>query len=316
MLMLDVLLKARKMDQLEISKQQTLLDKAIKKRQAVNDLYSFDGVFTETYKVLEVPKELLIVIHQMTLVGYQKKIGSLFPPCALPLWRTMSGVMVCEWRHWFCDRTPVVARFYPEHGVTLEWARNYTQLSYLILQNILTAEGEMCDDVQSLAKCLGIKDIMKVVGIWEDHGDDPAAFISHHSFRSNLPQSCYNDDLRSYNGDFPTDRGTTDDLKRTCSFELHNRFMGGKPVLDVRQRIRSSDESPPWLMCDKQLDVFNDLQAAGDLAGAWMSLCSSGWNYGDAKQALLSLAGTINDYRLKVLAENWCSLPFPDDVRY
>ncbi|QDT25171.1 hypothetical protein Enr10x_04660 [Gimesia panareensis] len=301
---------------MEISKQQTLLDKAIKKRQAGNDLFSFEDVFTETYKVLEVPQQLLKVVHQMSLIGYQQKIDSLCPPCALPLWRTMSGVIVCEWRHWFCNREPVVARFYPEHGMALEWARNYTQLSYLIIQNILTAEAEMCDEVQSVATCLGIEDIKEVAGIWEDHGDDPSAFISHRSFRSNLPQSCYNDDLRSYHGDFPTDRGTTDDLQQTCSFELHTRFREGKPVLDVRQRIRSSGDAPPWLMSDKQLDVFNQLQASGDLAGAWMSLCSSGWNYGDAKQALLSLAGTVNDRRLKVLAENWCSLPFSDDARY
>lgn len=298
-------------------KLQKLLDKALQMRLCKQFRNSFDQQYSLVYKAFEVPLSIRKVVHQISPIGYEKAASTLWPPCAIPLWVTLSGIVVCEWKHWFAERKSVIVRYYPEYGMAVEWARNYKQLGYLILQNILTSEAEMCPEVVEVGKCLGIEDIDDVYKLWESFGDRPVGFAKHNLFYSDLPQSCFENDLSIYSGDFPTvDSISEEQLKKTCLFELHGLFKDGIPVIDIRQQVSSSDISPPWLKGKKMNDVFKQLLKQGDLAGSWMTLCSKGWKYEDAKEALLELAQRTDNLRLKILAECWCSLPFKKDDNY
>ncbi len=211
-------------------------------------LYACDQQFGAAYKALGVPAPVREVVHGVSPIGYEKQIPALLPPVAIPLWSTLSGVVICEWRHWFNERKPVIVRFYPESGLAVEWARSYEQFGYLILQNVLESQAELSPEVEEVAGHLGIADLNAVFAMWEKLGDHSSAFVTHESFVEDLPQSCFDEDMSGYRGDFPVFTATAGaPLDSTCSFEVHRRFSAGMPVLDVRDRVRGTEDAPPWL---------------------------------------------------------------------
>jgi hypothetical protein len=294
-----------------------LLQAALELRRSGDSDQECDPIFGPAYEALEVPAALVQAARQVGELAFDAWLPHLFPPCAIPLWIAPGGLYLCEWRHWFVGRQVVIADFSPETAIATERARSYQQLGYLVLLNLLEIEGELTPLVRKTAKALGIVDLEDLETRWEEGGDLPSAFLTHPAFRSDLPQSCFDSGLAAYGGDFPAPReGRRGNLSATCSFELHGRFRGGRADLSPRQAAAASSASPLWLRGGEQPEVFSQLLAEGDLGGAWMSLCSSGWTYGEAKAAIDQLVAAHDDLRFKIQAACWSALPFGDGDRY
>ncbi|MEM1180496.1 MAG: hypothetical protein AAGM22_19280 [Acidobacteriota bacterium] len=295
-----------------------LLEDAEGFRVEHDDVHEADVIYAPLYAALQIPRSLLDLIEAADLISVQDSwIPFLFPPCGIPLWGS-SHLFIYEWRHWFVDgRAPVLVESDPELGTVFELARTYEQLGYFIAQNELVISDEETDDFQVACRAFDIGDKEDVVSRWEASGDLRSAFASHRSFEGNLPQSCVPAKSLYYKGDFPLHTlELVGDLSKTTSFELCGSSGHAQVQRQLRDLVRSRSSSPPWLRSTDQAAVFDRLIREHDLAGAWLSLCSSGWTYGDAKDALARLAEHTDDYRFKIQATCWSSLPFYDSQRY
>jgi hypothetical protein len=58
-----------------------------------------------------------------------------------------------------------------------------------------------------------------------------------------------------------------------------------------------------------QLEIFRQLLDTDDFAGAWLSLNSPGWRFGEARSAIKLLSAKVPDPEFAVLADAWSSLP-------
>lgn len=280
-------------------------------------------IYDAVYRALLVPVPVLEVLQRRVFDWASLEVRSLFPPCLVPLWSSDSGIVVGEWRHWFVKRDSVIVEHYgltsagAQH-MTLELARDYTQLGYLMVLRELESAAEVGERQRELALALGVEDFDAVVSIWEEHGDLEAGFASHPAFRKALPQSCFDYRLDRYTGDFPWPGMAlgSSALRRVSLSEIHSRFRHGSPSFEFRERVAELANAPPWLKGGDQARTFREALKFGDLGGAWLTLCSVGWRYGDARQAILDLADACDDRRFRVLALTWSALPFDEDAMY
>jgi len=272
-------------------------------------------LYQPVYTALGVPSSIVDFVSR-GFNGYNSYHNLAFPPCAIPLYFDHSQAVHCLWKHWLCHRTPTLATYDHETSTVFEEARTFKQLAFQIALNILEIECERNDVTEAAFDALEIYEPDVVVEIWQEMGQHPFAFNSHPAFEGKLPQSSM-DDLTDYSGDFPHRASFSDyHHRRMCSAELHDRCRDGIVQTDVREQAISDSNAPSWLRTTNQRNVFDELLAADELAGAWMSLCSRHWRYSEARAAMQSLAEKVNDDTFTLLAETWCRIPVDDTQSY
>jgi hypothetical protein len=247
-----------------------------------------------------------------------------FPPAFVPLCGMGYQGMYGYWLpNWFDDkRQRSIVELYSGttfggYRLAMESACNFRQFAATLILVALTAEDERTPQIEKFAARVGI-DVEVLDRIAGDAGDDLEALLSLPDFAKRPPQSCFQDPAQ-YPGTFPHYKMplTSESLRHCCSYEVHSRFRNGKfDPENFRQHVASLPHAPTWLRTDEQPPVFLQLLRQGDLHGAWMSLNSIGWTYGEARQALRRLADKVGDKRFDLLTELWSLLPAGDNDRY
>lgn len=124
-------------------------------------------------------------------------------------------------------------------------------------------------------------------------------FLKIKAFANNPPLIC---EPTEYNGDFPCPliNLSADYLHNTCTVEFND---------ELKQIVRDLAFCPPWFKVAEQAPLFYDLLKKKDFSGAWMTLNSNGWEFSDAKKALLALANEVNNDTFTLLATTWAAQP-------
>jgi hypothetical protein len=226
-----------------------------------------------------------------------------FPPALIPLWSENTGPRYAGlWKHWFLPRqgTFVLCSVDESYRV-MEIARTAEQLLDWLLYYSLYVDEDGEPEFRAFASAAAVTNYPAVRSLIETEGYEPANLRSLPAFRHGPPlRSCLT--AAEYHGDFPSEWMLLDraSLQRVCSLELPRRLL---PV------ITKATVAPPWLAATEQARVFQGLLRAGDLAGAWLSLNSSGWMFSEAKKAIRQLADRAGDTAFSVLAEAWVAQP-------
>jgi hypothetical protein len=227
-----------------------------------------------------------------------------FPPALIPIrWDGAGPDYVGFWRHWFVERhTSIVRVPYWMGWWAYEEARNFDQHVRLLVFDRINIDGGPSPQARALAATLGVPDdeVDNMAEIFRASGHDPAALLVLPVFAADPPLDCFPDG-QGYRGDFPNpamprDRGT---FSRICSFELDD---------DLYPQIATAAAAPPWVRATRQRPVFEDRLRAGDLAGAWLSLNSRGWDFGELCAAVQALAARANNPEFSILTEAWLSM--------
>jgi hypothetical protein len=128
-------------------------------------------------------------------------------------------------------------------------------------------------------------------------GDDPRGLVKLPQFQDAVPLASCAVDCR-YDGWFPAAESAIPWWLTACELELPDDPSGILPGYEIA----------PWLHPGSKVELFNQLLAAGSLAGAWLTLNSRGWQVSEAKRALAKLAGLSGDLTFGRLADAWTSV--------
>jgi len=232
-----------------------------------------------------------------------------FPPALIPIYSNRYPWYVGFWKHWFCDRKPCIVTVVPEEGyAATEEYRTFDQLaSHLVLRHIVAEDG-VTDETWALAQGLGVVDVPALDAISTVTGDDVQGMSDASAFLNDPPWQCRKDDA-TYRGAFPQPKQIVAQigLRNVCGLELTE---------EQRAHACQLASAPAWLRSRHQRPVFDSLLASGDLAGAWMSLNSPGWEFRAAKHALQALADRTADDAFRVLASAWIAQPHEEAGSY
>jgi hypothetical protein len=279
--------------------------------------------YAELYRLLglgDVPARMAVgQLDVPTEVDLPPALG--FPPALLPLWFS-DGVFVGFWKHWFSTRSTTIVRHYAYEGwITEEWARSFDQLACMV---ILTAidldDGVVEDETRQFAQAVGLEQDLPLLNeIWRDRGWP--RIIEHSAFGDESPRR-FLPSPDAYRGDFPHAdmEMSVPRLRNTCTYEARGTIGGRIDPMEnagrFQARLASVGDIPPWLQTIDQSPVFDQLLEAGDYLGAWMSLNSVGWTYGQAKTSIRKLAAAAGDEEFQRLAEVWSSCDHVDSEEY
>lgn len=261
-----------------------------------------------------------IVSGQLQVPDTETYISSLFAPALTPVWSTGAGTIIGLWTHWFSERrAPTFVQYYGQttfgvRNMVFEYARTFEQLLYVHLLECFTNDDGIYDATASFMSKVGISDSNSIDKVSMESGK-PEGFLGHPSFVENSPLSCFENPAFHYRGDFPHESMdlTKDTLRNSCNIEYHSGFKNMAPDLTFRDLVEKREDVPIWINAISQRPVFQQLLGDGDLLGAWMSLNSSGWMFGEAKLSIQELAQAARNHSFNVVAETWCSLPFRDN---
>lgn len=226
-----------------------------------------------------------------------------YPPALLPLYVVPNGCVV----GWWVDplgfrRTTIVECNLDHGGRATEIFRSWAQLAlHLVVQRIL-ADGASAARV--LAEALNVDlDIATRVA---SEGASPSAYLAVPIFADDPPWSLAPE---RYRGDWPfTDRGfTCRDLQHVAGLELE---------VAQQRALRTSVDTPPWLVARSQSALFARLRGADRENASWRSLNSPGWKFAHAKEYLSKLARYSTSERLKTLADAWTSKAHESAIGY
>jgi hypothetical protein len=225
-----------------------------------------------------------------------------FPPALIPLWSNGSSpYYIGYWRHWFVRREPCFVLMYVEAHCASQIARTPEQLyCYLAMESITTEDG-ISKDLERFAHEVGLADLEELDRVTLVSGDDPRGFRQLRPFVERTPLESVAS-LDEYTGDFPTGdfSGTRAWWRASCSWEIPD---------EVFVRWPDGKERPPWLRAGRDNKaVFAALLRDGDLAGAWLTLNSTGWRMSDARQAVGDLRLAAHDVAFDLLAETWLAV--------
>lgn len=229
-----------------------------------------------------------------------------FLPAMVPLWREDSSY-VGYWCHFFCPtgRYTIVQQN-PELGYRVqEVARTIDQLVWETIYRQISALPEVDDSERQLSAELGV-DVDRLLKLNDKYEGSEDALFELSAFESKRPLSLERD---NYDGDFPVSeiQYTPERLRNSCTVEYE------KEVLDSIQEL---DIAPPWFKVEDQASVFYDLLKKKDFLGCWMSLNSNGWEFKDAKKAIIFLAEASQSAELLALAHNWSSCSHEKYISY
>ena len=248
----------------------------------------------------------------------------LFPPALIPLWGTSAGSIYGIWKHWFLDRETIFVEhlgetMFGDSRMTMEYANNIDQLLCIEFLNLVSMEYGVTDEVRALAERVGFsQELDAIEKIFNVTGDDPQGLLNHPCFAGNDIQSVLKT-LSEYTGSYPNENmdKSFSNLSRYCTYEIHSWFQSGKPDYTLRAELSGVKEAPIWYRNKNQYENFNILIDENNLAGAWMSLNSIGWNFKDAKDALNRLSNAVPDnIEFKMLSNIWTALPFNEKDIY
>ena len=277
---------------------------------------SFYQLYKNLYKAMGCSDGLLKFTSEEKPIGYDFSFGALMPPCAVPFWNHYSSITICAWINCFSDKKNNFVKFYSEEKMALELARTQKQFKYIIMLNIFELHEEINDEVKRIADLFEINDLENVFSLWESNGDLPSIYNDHDAFLGKLPQSCFDDSMGEYNGEFFNSNKSPLNLNYVCSFELHSRFKKGVPNLDIRDEVKKLKETPKWLKEGDQLENFEFFFEQKKFQKAWITLCSTGWKYDDAKQAMIKLSESTDDLFFKILTLCWTNQPISGSANY
>lgn len=239
-----------------------------------------------------------------------------FPPALLPFAETSSGIMYGYWQHWLVPtRRLTIVEFYGQTRLmrpllALEYARNFRQFAYSSVLDLVHLHEGVDKEVQRVATSLEISDLEWIDSISLSSGDDPSALLQHPLFANDPPHRCFQNDAE-YPGDFPHPgmEAVPSSLLTACGYEIHSRFGNGLPDPKMyRNYISHHPNAPDWLTARFQPEIFYRCLSLSDLAGAWLSLNSPGWQFSEARQAIKQLAKQVDNLMFSNLADAWCSI--------
>lgn len=222
--------------------------------------------------------------------------GAGFLPAMTPIWREDID-FIGYWNHWFCQsRDITIVQTMPEMDFKVkEIARNFSQLIYLTLYRKVGILDSLNSSDIDKAKLLGI-DLLELKKTNNINNDDINSLIDENIFK-NDPLLEMNSD--KYKGDFKLNNITAENIRNICSVEVDT---------ETKNKIIEMDGCPEWFLVKDQANTFYKLLDSNDFSGAWMSLNSNGWEFSDAKNAIMKLANKSYDTKFLEFAQYWCSL--------
>ena len=233
-----------------------------------------------------------------------------FPPALIPIWlRPVDLQYFGYWKHFFSKRhVSIVSCAAADGWRPTEVARTIDQFFAYECVHQLCAFGGPTDELRAFAAAAHI-DLDALDRLSNEVGENPQALFRSQLFSGGVPLSAAGADAGGYRGDFPHEAMvmTAATLRRTCTLEFTPAHAA---------RIADIADTPPWFSTADQPATFDALLAAGDFAGAWMSLNSSGWQFLQAKQAMRTLSAAAGDADLEILAAAWCGQPHVMTWRY
>ena len=226
-----------------------------------------------------------------------------FPPALVPVWVDPGGLQYTGyWLPLFTDRRPTLVVCAAEDLFEVhEVARTPEQLLTSVLLTAVGSFGGVTEEHRAFAAAAGL-DLAAVEATANQVGDDPAELVRFAPFASDPPLSFCLWDMASYHGDFPHPSMpvTAESMRRFGTFEISE---------DFRLTLAARPDAPPWFGSHDLPATFDALLAAGDYAGAWMTLCSRGWLAERAERAVADLVAASGDPGLSVLAQAWLAEP-------
>jgi len=282
--------------------------------------------YAKLYSFLDLPPVASKIVSGELIPPFREEpIGRAFPPALLPLWSKSSGPIVGFWKHWFTRRRQMTIVKY--HGTTIfndcfmafEWARNFEQLFYVEFFPDACDDQAIDDDIAEFCSKCGVGDISSILN-FVDLGTVEECLLKHPLIRDDPPAALIQspEDFKLYKGDFPCQFSSfyEQSMSEFCDIEIHSGFKNMKPSYELRKTVRKMPGAPAWLRGDSQPEVFENLMDREDLSGAWLSLNSTGWEIGKAREALRQLSQKASNVLFEALAEVWISQPFEPDDNY
>ena len=232
-----------------------------------------------------------------------------FPPALIPLWSDGSSPSyIGYWKHWFLKRGPSFVEMYVEaQCMTIEIARTPEQLFCVPAIRSLCVRDGVDDEIRAFARAVGIENLAELNQYTAESGDDPRGFWRIEQFRTKTPLASVAN-ISDYTGDFPT--GVFSGLRpwwtECCSCELPEG-----------RRWPEEIERPEWLVEGQDMPrLFSRYLADGDLARAWLTLNSTGWQIPVARQALLALGEAAHNPMFYLVVAAWVAITDGDPGGY
>jgi hypothetical protein len=168
------------------------------------------------------------------------------------------------------------------------------------------------DSIRELANALGFSNLEEVDEISINHGQCESGLVELDCFGEMSPLSCYEGNVESYSGDFPSH--LMSDFSNSCSYEIHSWDMPDEH--SFRRQACESSRSPLWIRSNNQKENFDVLVEQEDYQGAWFCLNSIGWKLADAKASIQQLASFVDDSQLATISEYWLNRDFSGNLNY
>lgn len=226
-----------------------------------------------------------------------------FPPALIPIWVSPTGLEYFGyWRHFFTDRHVSIVSSAAQDGyLVIEVARSTQQFFGYECLTQLANWGGVRPEIARFAADTGV-DLVAIDKIRQEVGDDPDVVFKRAPLNGDLPWIAVRRTGDEYRGDFPSPKmaGDAEVLRATCTLEYTPELLAKFGALPT---------TPPWFRSTDKPALFQELLAAKDYQGAWMTLNSSGWYFVQAKGALAMLADAAGSKELSVLAEAWIGEP-------
>lgn len=235
-----------------------------------------------------------------------------FTPALIPLVRNGAGY-IGYWNHFWVERNKTIVFQDPESSYyPYERWRNTTQFTVEILHDFIDPIiEELYDDFESqpteqwvtnpmLGKCkqLGLPNsiLLELLDLMIAEGPQgPSIFQKMSCFKNDPPRNLK---ALTYLSDHPSVTGHfVKPYDSYCGLEIY-------PGTHVNQ-----SDLPPWF--DRHAPkkpLFEKFLAKHDFRSAWLTLNSPGWDFGDAKVAMIELAKEAKDETFSTWTEFWTSL--------
>ncbi|PXF28701.1 hypothetical protein WH50_24865 [Pokkaliibacter plantistimulans] len=259
--------------------------------------------YSELIKVENYDYRLLMYMsgeieHPSSFVTQGQEVPIILP-ALIPIWCDQTDT-VGLWKHWFTNsRYPTIVIQSPENCYRVqEIALNLDQLIASESYSLISAEGDVADDISSFCAPVESINVNEIVRLYKKYDHDPKRLSELDIFKDNVPMFISE---MEYKGNFPKYSSdiSSSELRNSCTVEYSK---------DVVDEISELDISPEWFKVKDQEPLFYKLLLKEDFSGAWMCLNSNGWMFEDAKKAMKKLANKVNDKNFSILTEAWTNL--------
>ncbi len=256
--------------------------------------------YYEVVEKLDLDKLFSLVISgkvELPFLIDQPKEPYGFPPAMIPLWLEDID-FVGFWHHWFVkNRTNTIILQMPELDyLIMERAKTIQQLIIIYLYERLCSLGRLDSIAYSCCKSINFLHTEDLLTIYNKNGPGLENLLALKVFNENPPRSCTmfkNLDL------------TEEDLKSYTSLDF-----------DENEKLHFETIAPEWFKPNDIERVFYKFLQRKDYKSAWMTLNSSGWEFLQAKMAILKLSKAVECSRFEPFAKSWTALPHEEFGSY